>query len=38
MQKLITFGKCDLVLGTWKLRSHMRERTELSSNIEFERP
>lgn len=32
MQKLFMLGKCDLVPGTRKLRSHMREKSEFSSN------
>ncbi|MGC3961131.1 MAG: glycosyltransferase family 2 protein [Verrucomicrobiota bacterium] len=32
LQKLWYRGHCDLVPGTWKLRPHMREQTEFSSN------
>ena len=32
MQKLFIRGKVDLVPGTWKLRRHMVEKTEFSSN------
>jgi len=32
LQKLILRGKCDLIPGTWRLKSHLRERTEFSSN------
>jgi hypothetical protein len=32
MQKLFMLGKCDLVPGSWKLRPHMRKKTEFSSN------
>ncbi|MBI3879211.1 MAG: glycosyltransferase [Verrucomicrobia bacterium] len=32
-QKLVHRGKIDLVPGTWKLRKHMQEKTEFSSNI-----
>jgi len=32
LQKLRHRGHCDLVPGTWKLRPHMREQTEFSSN------
>ena len=31
-QKLLIRGKMDLVPGTWKLRRHMREKAEISSN------
>jgi len=31
-QKLRYRGHCDLIPGTWKLRPHMRARTEFSSN------
>lgn len=33
MQKLLLRGRCDLVPGTWRLKPHMRERTEFSSNV-----
>lgn len=32
-QKLRYRGHCDLIPGTWKLRPHMRERTDFSSNV-----
>jgi len=32
-QKLAIRRTCDFVPGTWRLRSHMREQTEFSSNI-----
>ncbi len=32
-QKLVMLGKCDLVPGRWRLRRHMKSRTEFSSNI-----
>ena len=32
-QKLLRRGKCDLVPGTWRLRSHLREKTKFSSNV-----
>jgi glycosyltransferase involved in cell wall biosynthesis len=32
MQKLLMLGKCDLIPGSWKLRSQMREKTAFSSN------
>ena len=32
LQKLWYRGRCDLVPGTWKLRPHMREQTQFSSN------
>ncbi len=32
-QKLLYRGRCDLIPGTWKLKPHMRERTDFSSNI-----
>ncbi len=31
-QKLFIRGKCDLIPGTWKLKSHMQAKTEFSSN------
>jgi glycosyltransferase involved in cell wall biosynthesis len=31
-QKLFMLGKCDLIPGTWKLRPHMRKKTNFSSN------
>lgn len=31
-QKLLLRGRCDLVPGTWRLKSHLRERSEFSSN------
>jgi len=34
-QKLIYRGKIDLVPGTWKLRRHMRARTQFQSNVDF---
>jgi glycosyltransferase involved in cell wall biosynthesis len=32
-QKILYRGKCDLIPGTWKLRKHMREKTNFSSRI-----
>jgi glycosyltransferase involved in cell wall biosynthesis len=32
-QKLFYRGHCDLIPGTWKLRPHMRARTDFSSNV-----
>lgn len=32
MQKLVYLGRCDLLPGTWKLRPHMQEKTQISSN------
>lgn len=32
-EKLVLRGKCDLIPGHWRLRKHMRERTEFTSNI-----
>jgi hypothetical protein len=32
IQKLFMLGRCDLVTGSWKVRSHIREKTEFSSN------
>lgn len=32
MQKLVHRGRCDLLPGTWKLRSHMQDKTQISSN------
>jgi len=37
LQKLAYRGKVDLVPGHWKLRKHMHERTEFSSNIGLDR-
>lgn len=37
MQKLIVRGKVDLIPGTWKLRPHMKARTEFSSNSGLEK-
>ncbi|HVU09192.1 MAG TPA: glycosyltransferase family 2 protein [Verrucomicrobiae bacterium] len=37
IQKLFLLGKCDLVPGTRKLRSHMREKTEISSNVDLDK-
>ena len=31
-QKLAIRGKCDFIPGTWRLKSHMRDKTEFSSN------
>jgi hypothetical protein len=31
-QKLLSRGRCDLVPGTWHLKSHMQEKTDFSSN------
>ena len=36
-QKLVLLGKCDLVPGHWRLRKHMREKTEFSSNIHLDK-
>jgi len=33
MQKLVLLGKCDLMPGRWRLRRHMRSRTQFSSNL-----
>ncbi len=33
VEKLLFLGTCDLVPGRWRLRKHMRERTQFSSNI-----
>jgi glycosyltransferase involved in cell wall biosynthesis len=33
LQKLLVRGHVDLVPGSWKIRKHMRERTQFSSNI-----
>jgi hypothetical protein len=30
-------GKCGLVPGRWRLRKHMQEQTEFSSNIELDK-
>ena len=32
-QKLFYRGHCDLIPGAWRLRPHMRERTDFSSNV-----
>ena len=32
MQKLVVRHTCDLIPGTWQLRSHLKEKTEFSSN------
>jgi glycosyltransferase involved in cell wall biosynthesis len=32
LQKLFHRGKCDLIPGTWRLRSHLQEKTAFSSN------
>ena len=32
LQKLFLRGRCDLIPGTWHLRSHLRDKTEFSSN------
>jgi glycosyltransferase involved in cell wall biosynthesis len=32
MQKLAVRGKCDLVPGTWRLRSHLKQKTVFTSN------
>lgn len=37
MQKLIVRGKVDLIPGAWKLRPHMKSRTEFSSNSDLEK-
>jgi len=37
VQKLLRRGKCDLVPGTWRLRSHLRDQTEFSSNAGLDR-
>jgi glycosyltransferase involved in cell wall biosynthesis len=34
-QKLVFLGKCDVIPGRWRLRKHMRDRTEFSSNIQL---
>ena len=31
-QKLLVRGKCDLVPGTWRLRAHLREKADFTSN------
>jgi glycosyltransferase involved in cell wall biosynthesis len=36
-QKLVLLGKCDLTPGHWRLRKHMREKTEFSSNIHLDK-
>lgn len=36
-QKLFILGQCDLVPGHWRLRKHMRARTEFSSNIQLDK-
>jgi hypothetical protein len=36
-QKLRVRGTCDLVPGTWRLKSHLRERSEFSSNAGLDR-
>jgi glycosyltransferase involved in cell wall biosynthesis len=36
-QKLRRRGMCDLVPGTWRLKSHLRERSEFSSNAGLDR-
>lgn len=37
VEKLVLLGKCDLVPGRWRLRRHMREKTEFSSNIQLDK-
>lgn len=37
VQKLVLLGRCDLVPGRWRLRKHMRDKTEFSSNIELDK-
>jgi glycosyltransferase involved in cell wall biosynthesis len=37
VEKLVLLGKCDLVPGRWRLRKHMREKTEFSSNIQLDK-
>lgn len=32
LQKLMLRGTCDLIPGTWRLKSHMQEKTKFSSN------
>lgn len=32
LQKLLIRGKCDLVPGTWRLRTHLRDKSDFSSN------
>ena len=36
-QKLRHRGKCDVISGRWLLRKHMRERTNISSNVGIDR-
>jgi glycosyltransferase involved in cell wall biosynthesis len=36
-QKLLILGKCDLIPGGWLLRKHRRERTQFTSNTQFDR-
>jgi hypothetical protein len=36
-QKLIHRGTCDLVPGTWRLRSHLKDKTGFSSNAGLDR-
>jgi GT2 family glycosyltransferase len=36
-QKLLRRGTCDLVPGTWRLRSHLKEKTGFSSNAGLDR-
>jgi glycosyltransferase involved in cell wall biosynthesis len=31
-QKLLLRGRCDLVPGTWRLKAHLRDKTEFTSN------
>jgi glycosyltransferase involved in cell wall biosynthesis len=33
IQKLLVRGRCDFVPGTWRLKAHMQEKTQFSSNI-----
>jgi glycosyltransferase involved in cell wall biosynthesis len=37
VEKLVLLGKCDLVPGHWRLRKHMRDKTEFSSNIHLDK-
>jgi glycosyltransferase involved in cell wall biosynthesis len=36
-QKLVLLGKCDLIPGHWRLRKHLKEKTDFSSNIGLDR-
>jgi glycosyltransferase involved in cell wall biosynthesis len=33
VQKLLIRGRCDLIPGTWRLKAHVREHAEFSSNV-----